>query len=201
MIQSQGSLSVGGTVVRSPGTSDPAKLDSGGQTLHGDHACVFYQLPVGARPLPLVMWHGFGQTAKTWETTPDGREGFQTLFLRRRFRSLWWTSRAAAAPHAAPSAPRSRRRRMTSAGSTSSVSAPGLASCLACSSRASLQPWNSSSARWCPTPARSTTRWPPAPSRAVRPHRPWRTRHPLAQRRHGLAGGHGQPQRAGHRVL
>lgn len=84
-IQSQGSFAVGGTVVRSPGTYDPTKLDSGGQTLHGDHARVFYQVPVGARPLPLVMWHGFGQTAKTWETTPDGREGFQTLFLRRRF--------------------------------------------------------------------------------------------------------------------
>lgn len=84
-IQSQGSFAVGGTVVRSPGTFDPAKLDSGGQTLHGDHARVLYQVPVGARPLPLVMWHDFGQTAKTWETTPDGREGFQTLFLRRRF--------------------------------------------------------------------------------------------------------------------
>ena len=31
------------------------------------------------------MWHGFGQSAKTWETTPDGREGFQTIFLRRNF--------------------------------------------------------------------------------------------------------------------
>jgi pimeloyl-ACP methyl ester carboxylesterase len=31
------------------------------------------------------MLHGAGQTARTWETTPDGREGFQTLFLRRRF--------------------------------------------------------------------------------------------------------------------
>ena len=33
----------------------------GGQTLHGDHAYVFYQVPVDARKLPLVMWHGFGQ--------------------------------------------------------------------------------------------------------------------------------------------
>ncbi len=56
-----------------------------GQTLHGDHAYVFYQVPVNARPLPLVMWHGHGESAKTWETTPDGREGFQNIFLRRRF--------------------------------------------------------------------------------------------------------------------
>jgi len=31
------------------------------------------------------MWHGFGQFAKTWETTPDGREGYQNIFLRRGF--------------------------------------------------------------------------------------------------------------------
>jgi hypothetical protein len=31
------------------------------------------------------MWHGAGQSARTWETTPDGREGYQNIFLRRRF--------------------------------------------------------------------------------------------------------------------
>jgi quercetin dioxygenase-like cupin family protein/alkylhydroperoxidase/carboxymuconolactone decarboxylase family protein YurZ len=84
-IQEQGSFAAGGTVVRSPGTFDPLKPTPDGQTLHGDHARVFYQVPVNARKLPLVMWHGFGQFSKTWETTPDGREGFQNLFLRRRF--------------------------------------------------------------------------------------------------------------------
>lgn len=69
-----------------PGTFDPTKANMpAGQTYRGDHAYVFYQVPVDARPLPLVMWHGGGQFSKTWETTPDGREGFQTLFLRRRF--------------------------------------------------------------------------------------------------------------------
>lgn len=93
IIQRQGSFAVGGTVVTNPGTFDPIKhgsynpanQSSEGQTLHGDHAYVFYQIPPKARPLPLVFWHGHGQSAKTWETTPDGREGFQTLFLRRNF--------------------------------------------------------------------------------------------------------------------
>ncbi len=93
VIQEQGSFAVGGTVVTAPGNFDPVKHGafnpaaqaSEGQTLHGDHAYVFYQVPVNARKLPLVMWHGFGQSAKTWETTPDGREGFQNIFLRRRF--------------------------------------------------------------------------------------------------------------------
>src|SRR5438093_783193 len=84
-IQEQGSFAVGGTVIRSSGTFDPLKQASDGQTLHGDHARVFYQVPVNARKLPLVMWHGFGEFSKTWETTPDGREGYQTIFLRRRF--------------------------------------------------------------------------------------------------------------------
>ncbi len=85
MIQEQGSFAVGGTVIKSPGTFDTMKPSSGGQTLHGDHARVFYQVPVNARKLPLVMWHGFGQFSKTWETTPDGREGYQNIFLRRQF--------------------------------------------------------------------------------------------------------------------
>ena len=85
VIQEQGSFAVGGTVVTNPGTFDPIKMSPEGQTLHGDHARVFYQLPVNARKLPLVMWHGFGQYSKTWETTPDGREGYQNIFLRRGF--------------------------------------------------------------------------------------------------------------------
>lgn len=93
VIKEQGSFTVGGTVVTEPGKFDPIAQgafdprgpDSAGQTLHGDHAYVFYQVPVDARPLPLVMWHGYRQSGKTWETTADGREGFQTLFLRERF--------------------------------------------------------------------------------------------------------------------
>ncbi len=80
IIQEQGSFAVGGTVIQSPGTFDTANPTSGGQTLHGDHARVFYQVPVNARKLPLVMWHGFGQFSKTWETTADGREGYQNCW-------------------------------------------------------------------------------------------------------------------------
>jgi hypothetical protein len=85
VIQEQGSFAVGGTVITNPGTFDPYKLTADGQTLHGDHAYVFYQIPANARKLPLVLWHGAGQFGKTWETTADGREGYQTIFLRRGF--------------------------------------------------------------------------------------------------------------------
>ncbi|MBS7537065.1 alpha/beta fold hydrolase [Ancylobacter sonchi] len=86
VIQEQGSFTVGGTVSTAPGRFDPRKpIGPAGQSFHGDHAYVFYQIPVQPRKYPLVMWHGFGQFSKTWESTPDGREGFQTLFLRRNF--------------------------------------------------------------------------------------------------------------------
>ena len=85
MIREQGSFAVGGTVITNPGTFDPYKPTPAGQTFRGDHAYVFYQIPVKARKYPLVMWHGIGQFSKTWETTPDGREGYQNIFLRRRF--------------------------------------------------------------------------------------------------------------------
>jgi pimeloyl-ACP methyl ester carboxylesterase len=85
IISKQGSFSVGGTVITNPGTFDAYNPTPAGQTFHGDHAYVFYQIPAQARKYPLVMWHGFGQFSKTWETTPDGREGFQNIFLRRRF--------------------------------------------------------------------------------------------------------------------
>ncbi|MEH6681656.1 MAG: alpha/beta fold hydrolase [Sediminicola sp.] len=92
-IREQGSFTVGGSIKTSPGTFDPvahgafnpSNQPSEGQTLHGDHATVFYQVPENPRKLPLVFWHGFGQSMRTWQTTPDGREGFQNIFLRRGF--------------------------------------------------------------------------------------------------------------------
>lgn len=85
ILKEQGSFAVGGTVITNPGTFDPIKRTPEGQTFSGDHAYIFYQIPENARKLPLVFWHGFGQFSKTWETTPDGREGFQNIFLRRGF--------------------------------------------------------------------------------------------------------------------
>jgi pimeloyl-ACP methyl ester carboxylesterase len=85
-IADQGSFAVGGTMRTAPGQFDPFNpAQPQGQTYHGDHGYAFYQVPANARKLPLVMLHGAGQFSRTWETTPDGREGFQNLFLRRGF--------------------------------------------------------------------------------------------------------------------
>ena len=45
---------------------------------------VQYAIPEPQRSTaPLLMWHGGGLTGVTWESTPDGREGWQQFFLRR----------------------------------------------------------------------------------------------------------------------
>lgn len=34
---------------------------------------------------PLMFWHGGGMTGVTWETTPDGRPGWQSFFMKAGF--------------------------------------------------------------------------------------------------------------------
>jgi len=85
VIQAQGSFAVGGTVQTTPGTYNNDNPTAAGQSFHGDHLYAFYQVPQNPRALPIVMLHGAFQSGRSWETTSDGREGFQTLFLRRGF--------------------------------------------------------------------------------------------------------------------
>jgi pimeloyl-ACP methyl ester carboxylesterase len=85
VIQQQGSFAVGGTVLSNPGAFNNNAPTAEGQSLHGDHLYAFYQVPQNPKALPVVMLHGAYQSARSWETTPDGREGFQNIFLRRHF--------------------------------------------------------------------------------------------------------------------
>ena len=85
VIEKQGSFAAGGSVQSTPGTYANNQPSAAGQSFHGDHLYAFYQVPHQARPLPIVMLHGAFQSGRSWETTADGREGFQTLFLRRGY--------------------------------------------------------------------------------------------------------------------
>ena len=73
ILKTMGSLFFGGTV--SP--------NADGVTFHGDHGYAQYYIPQDSREYPLVMWHGIGQSGKTYESTPDGREGYQAILTRR----------------------------------------------------------------------------------------------------------------------
>jgi pimeloyl-ACP methyl ester carboxylesterase len=87
LLQEQGSFAIGGTVATAPGEYDPHPMFSppAGQTCHGDHAYVQYQIPPNAKSHPLVMLHGGTTFGKTWESTFDGREGYQSIFLRKGY--------------------------------------------------------------------------------------------------------------------
>ena len=88
VIAQQGSFSVGGHTVQGAGVFDPTKSPTGtneGQTLWVDQMYVQYQIPINTRMHPLVLVHGGGGTGRVWESTPDGREGYQTIFLRRGY--------------------------------------------------------------------------------------------------------------------
>jgi len=85
VVQRQGSFAAGGSVLQAPGVFDATSATPQGQTLHGDHVYVQFQIPPSARQYPLVLWHGGGQSGMCWESTVDGREGYQSIFLRRGY--------------------------------------------------------------------------------------------------------------------
>ncbi len=88
VVARQGSFSVGGRKVEGAGRFDPTRSlnrSNEGQTLWVDQMYVQYQIPVNPRIYSLVLIHGGGGTGRVWESTPDGREGYRTIFLRRGY--------------------------------------------------------------------------------------------------------------------
>lgn len=88
VIAKQGMFSSGGTVTDPvEGEYDETQnwLDNtrAGNTAHVDHANVFYQIPANDNSNPIVYLHGYGQSRMGWMTTPDGREGWSDLFLKK----------------------------------------------------------------------------------------------------------------------
>src|SRR6267154_759126 len=69
-------------VVFTPG-GVPAKVDPNGK-YQVEQMYVQYFLPQNRKGrLPLLLWHGGGLTGVTYETKPDGREGWLSYFLRQ----------------------------------------------------------------------------------------------------------------------
>lgn len=88
VIAEQGMFSSGGTVTEPvAGEYDPTTnwLDAtrAGNTAHVDHANVLYQIPAEETGNPMVYLHGYGQSRMGWMTTPDGRDGWSTIFLQK----------------------------------------------------------------------------------------------------------------------
>lgn len=65
-IANQGSFFAGGKVVTAPGIyKDAESTNFDGETLHGDAAYVFWQMPVKAKKNAMVFLHGYGQSGKS----------------------------------------------------------------------------------------------------------------------------------------
>jgi pimeloyl-ACP methyl ester carboxylesterase len=93
VLRGMGSFHVGGRIAevsgkevrmiqRQPG-GPMTKLDPNGQFMV-EQMYVEYFLPKNKiGKLPLLMWHGGGLTGVTYESTPDGREGWMNFFIRK----------------------------------------------------------------------------------------------------------------------
>jgi pimeloyl-ACP methyl ester carboxylesterase len=91
-LRDMGSFHIGGRVIEITGQpvkevvftpgGVPAKIDPNG-AYQIEQMYVQYFLPQNRKgKLPLLMWHGGGLSGVTYETTPDGREGWLTMFIR-----------------------------------------------------------------------------------------------------------------------
>ena len=95
LVQEIGSFFVGGQVVTLTGltprgrvstTGGPVHpIDPNGEIMARQMYVQYVRLAEPQSPSPLLMWHGGGMTGVNWETTPDGRPGWQMFFLRAGF--------------------------------------------------------------------------------------------------------------------
>jgi hypothetical protein len=88
VLKEQGSFFVGGRTIFTDALtgSTTGFLGSGINTgsITVDQMYVQYQIPEGAEShLPVVMVHGCCLSSKSYETTPDGRMGWNEYFLRK----------------------------------------------------------------------------------------------------------------------
>jgi len=93
VLRGMGSFHIGGRIAevsgkpikeiqRTPG-APVSKLDPNGQFMV-EQMYVQYFLPKNRKgKYPLLMWHGGGLTGVTYESTPDGREGWMNMFIRK----------------------------------------------------------------------------------------------------------------------
>lgn len=90
-----GSFHVGGDMVTLTGMPPRARVstskgpvhpvDPNGEMIVGQMYVQYVRLATPRSTSPLLLWHGGGMTGVNWETTPDGRPGWQMFFLRAGF--------------------------------------------------------------------------------------------------------------------
>ena len=95
VLAEQGSFFVGGETKSSKPPNAAADAPPNDVTVNQMY--VQYQKPVnGGQHVPVVMVHGCCLSSKTWETTPDGRMGWNEYFVRKN-RSVYLADQVARA--------------------------------------------------------------------------------------------------------
>jgi hypothetical protein len=83
-LASQGSFFVGGESKTLPAAAGRGGAFGSQGEITINQMYVQYQIPLnGAQHVPVVMVHGCCLSSKTWETTPDGRMGWNEYFVRK----------------------------------------------------------------------------------------------------------------------
>lgn len=90
-----GSFHVGGNMVSLSGMAPRMRvstargavhpIDPNGEMIVGQMYVQYVKLASPRSEHPLLLWHGGGMTGVNWETTPDGRAGWQMYFLKAGF--------------------------------------------------------------------------------------------------------------------
>lgn len=83
ILKSQGSFYVGGE--KSKQTFEQLGSFGPDGNITVNQMYVHYMIPLKTKGLPVVMIHGMTLTGKTWETTPDGRIGWEEYFVRNSY--------------------------------------------------------------------------------------------------------------------
>src|SRR5262245_35423982 len=83
-IAKQGSFFIGGREVHSE-TLSAIPLVAPVGTVTVEQMYVRYQLPAEGKRAPITLIHGSFLSGATWETTPDGRMGWDEYFLRKGY--------------------------------------------------------------------------------------------------------------------
>ena len=84
-LQDEGVFFVNGQIATTdfPGSQATGAIQPGQIMI--DQMYVQYRIPKAISGPPVIMVHGSGHTGVTYETTPDGREGWATYFTRKNF--------------------------------------------------------------------------------------------------------------------
>src|SRR4029078_10420305 len=69
-------------IQRQPG-GPMTKLDANGQYMVEQRYVTYFLTKNKKGKCPLLMWHGGGLTGVTYESTPDGRDGWLNFFVRK----------------------------------------------------------------------------------------------------------------------